>query len=75
MMFPGGPGPLGFMFPRWKQFESSREGTQVGFPKIPDPQEIADMTAKSMEPMMDLLTEIRDLIQEQNKMLAQRGAA
>lgn len=47
----------------------------MGFPKIPDPQEIANMTAKSMEPMMLLLQEIRDLIKEQNAMLARRGAA
>lgn len=42
----------------------------MGLPKIPDAKEIAGLTAKSMEPMMVLLTEIRDLIKEQNKMLA-----
>jgi hypothetical protein len=44
----------------------------IGIPKIPDPQEIACMTAEAMKPMMDLLTEIRDLIKEQNELLRER---
>lgn len=47
----------------------------MGFPKIPDPQEIANLTAEAMSPMMLLLTEIRDLIQEQNKLLQGREVA
>jgi hypothetical protein len=46
------------------------------FPKIPDSKEIADMTAEAMKPMMVLLTDIRDLIKEQNRLLeTQREAA
>ena len=50
-------------------------GGNVGFPKIPDPQEIANLTAEAMSPMMLLLTEIRDLIEEQNKLLQGREVA
>lgn len=38
----------------------------MGFPKIPSQQEIESMVTKSMAPMMALLTEIRDLLQESN---------
>lgn len=45
----------------------------MGFPKIPDPQEIANMaaeaTAEAMEPMMDKLDRLIELLEEQNDLL------
>jgi hypothetical protein len=44
----------------------------MGFPKIPDPQEIANMTAEAMEPMMDKLDRLIELLEEQNDLLRNR---
>ena len=45
----------------------------MGLPKIPSPEEIAETTRKAMQPMMDelvniteLLVEIRDELKKQN---------
>jgi hypothetical protein len=46
----------------------------MGFPKIPDPKEIADMTAEAMEPMVDLLTEVRDLLRDNNALQREQNA-
>ena len=35
----------------------------MGFPKIPDAKEIADMTADAMQPMMDQLETISDQLE------------
>lgn len=49
----------------------------MGFPKIPDSQEIAQMTADAMQPMMDELTKLTGLLTElvavQNAIAAQQG--
>jgi hypothetical protein len=35
----------------------------MGLPKIPDPKEIAKMTAEAMQPMMDQLEMIHDTLE------------
>lgn len=42
----------------------------MGFPKIPDPEEIANMTAEAMLPMMEMINE---LVEVQRAMAAQQG--
>lgn len=46
----------------------------MGFPKIPTQQEIQSMVTEGMAPMMGLLTEIRDLLQEQNQLTREQLA-
>lgn len=46
----------------------------MGFPKIPDSEEIAAMVTTGLEPMMDELKTIRELLQEQNRILAEAFA-
>ena len=46
----------------------------MGFPKIPSQQEIEAMVTEGMAPMMGLLTEIRDLLQEQNQLTREQLA-
>jgi hypothetical protein len=48
---------------------------ELGFPKIPDPQEIASMTAEAMQPMVDKLDRLIDLLEEQNQLLRQHNSA
>lgn len=40
------------------------------FPKIPDSEEIAAMVTAGLAPMQAELTTIRELLQEQNRLLA-----